>query len=485
MAITFGTFVDRQNLDNFDGTIASVQADLIDTNLSDAVDQGKEIQQEIVEMENAEQVIQQMEQVASNNAVNIAAAQNQPAPEAITDAEGQAIAPIQPDAQPVVDQSTPPAELNNMAANTVTAVENLMGRIKLKHSTFSSSLNIRSMPSTESLVRNHANGLANLIVAQEGIADTIKSMYKSVKEYIMNILRKIREWLAKYIPFFRNTREKGKALKEAAKAMKRPVLKNPDKEFEPTDKFIVVKFAIKDFNKMKQASHTIGNKMVSFLKNGGTEAKNAWEQLKKDSNLQAKSILSDDSKAEFSIVPVVEQDRSYALTEIAMGTLSDNLTFPGLILDESVDYHSGDDEYNYKAEFNVKTLKISVKTKDAKTKFKLSATEFRDFAVKMGEEIENSWKVVNDLEKLNGEMDKARRDLEKALDKSEENAKNSLNSKTISQKDYEEGTKRIASKSDLMSSARAVMQAIMTAGTYPKLLLSVGNEALDQIKDDN
>lgn len=484
MAITFGSFVDRQNMDNFEGTIAPVQADLIDTNLSDAIDQGNEIQQELVEMENAEQVIQQMEQVASDNAVNIAAAQNQPAPQAITDAEGQPIAPVQPDAQPVVDQNTPPAELNNMAANSVAAVENLMGRINLKHSSFANALGIRRMPTTESLVRN-TNGLMNLIVVQEGIGDTLKSMYKSVKEYILKILGKIREWLAKYIPFFRNVREKGKILKDTAKSIKRPVLKNPDKDFEPTDKFIVVKFAIKDFNKMKKASYMIGRKMVDFLNHGGTSAKDAWEQLKSDNDLQAKSILEDGSKADFSIVPVVNQDREYSLSEIAMGTLSDNLSFPGLILDESAGYHGGDSDYNYKAEFNVQTLKVNVKVKDAKTKFKLSASEFKDFAIKMGEEVESSWKVVNDLEKLNNEMDKARKTLEKTLDEQEKYAKANIKTDTdTGKKQMEAKEQEIASKSDLMSAARAVMQAVMTGGTYPKLLLSVGNEALDQIRDD-
>lgn len=464
MAMTFGSFVSREDASHIEGAIAPQQVEIINTQLSDAVSDGNAIQQEIVEMENAEQVIQQMEQVASDNAVNIAAAEGQPAPENIVDSAGEVVAPVNPESQPVIDQNSTPEEVNNVAAQTVATVESLMGNLKFNHKKYSNITGVKSMPSCESLVRNRYNGLLNLKITQEALGDTIKDLYNKAKDFIKRIIEKIREWLAKYIPFFKNIREKGDALVKKASEIKRPELKNPDKDFEPSDRFIVVKFVVKDLGLMANASKTIGSAMVDAISNRKT-AKETWDALKGNANIKASKILESLDKANCKIVGVTESNNQYELNEIAMGTMGDNLTFPGLILSDSG--KAGEDDYNYRSEFTVKTLRVSVDKKDAKTKFKLTAKEFQDFAKLMGERAKDSWRLKDEIEKLNDELKKAAN----ALDKHHADEKN------------KDDDKKKTSQSDLCTAARTVMTAIMGVSTYPQLLLKVGNEAVDQIKD--
>lgn len=241
---------------NMDAPASEIIQD--EVNAQEFGDQAYEVQEQIVALEDANEVVGEMEDQAIQNEVNLAAVQGEEVPtaettEAVTvETEGGepvVTATAEEIPAPTIDQNSSPEEIAVQTQNIEAAVENFAGRLMgTRASALYDTLGVYSRNTgIESFVRNPIQTYAQGV---EGFKDTLVA----IKNKVLDVLQRVGQFIVKWFRKFVNA---CKMVERRAKS-----LYNKLKEAKEAD------FEIKDGEKGKNVSALA----AIYLDNGGKNA---------------------------------------------------------------------------------------------------------------------------------------------------------------------------------------------------------------------
>lgn len=484
MAMTFGSFVSREDAGYSDGDPTVEINDAGAYKLDGIQEDIGIVQQEMIEHENAEAVIDEMKEELEQAAVNYADAAGMDKPsevkidgETVVEVDGGTESEIETDGasdseveEQVVEKTTE-LEVN---------VENLMGKLLKKRSADGKAIfNIYTKKTKLDLQAIRANPLDAYSNSIEELGETIKAAGKRLKDWLMKIWESIRSNLAKIIPFFKNFREKGEAMVKAAKDIKRPELKN-DEKGDWSERFIFMRLwskgsadTIKDFmNRNNPSSQLQGvESIISTIERANKGSGDTdWSSINENMITMINSLPVISSFKDLKVYSVSESEKSYSGDEIKyLGMPTYDLTIQGICkdnFDEYVDYIKSTNDDDKRVKLDIGSYKFQIIENEGnkkKMEEKVPARELLDVAIACGTAVQEYGRYEESAKRADDKMKKL---LEK-VDKIDSSAGS--------------GDKRASE--DLGKYIKAHMSAFNNLGSFPKLLLSVGNEALGAVKD--
>lgn len=483
--MTFGKFVaSREDAGYSDGDPTVEINDAGAYKLDNIQEDAGVIQQELVEMQNAEGTIEEMKDELAQAAVNYAEASGMDKP-ANVEIEGEEVVEIGSDVEPEIDASAGDVDeqVTEKAVELEATVENLMGKL-MKTSAYKGkeSLGIYSKRTKVDLQSIRANPLQNYAQSMEELGETIKKAGKRVWDWLKDLWRRIIENISKFLPFLKNFNKKGEDIVRRCDGMKRPELKN-DEKGDWSEKFIVSRIFFKKlggkWESILDKSIPV-NTIAALEKNLANNFQNndAINTLMTTLDSEAKSLSNGPSNTEdLYAVYSTDSNIKYEINELScIGLLSNELTITAYNEDNFKDYleylsDSDKDAKSVKLELGIYRLS-AYENEGRKKKFeeKISARELVEYAKDCGMTLRNVGRFEKNAKTSQEKM-------KKLLDKLDDFEKN-VNSANKGQTNIQ-----TRSMDDLAKTMKAISAACNSITSFPKLLVSVANEALGAVKD--
>ena len=481
--MTFGTKMARMGATDFSGQTETSTYD--DSYILDnALDENKKIKEELIEMQNAGEIMEEMKDELAQAKVNYVDAAGEPVPEEV---EVDGVGVISIPGGTISELETEGAtdeEVNSQVETKVVeldaTVENLMGRL-MKTSAYKAKekLGIRTRKSVKiDLQSIRRNPMASYAQSIEDLAETVKNVGKNLWEWLKNLWNRIIDNLKSFFPFLKNSREKGEDIIKRCKDIKRPVLKN-DEKGDWSERFIVTRLFFKK-----------GNPTNTFTKSMPLDAITTIEKVFDTNNEQALQLS-------FTLSAIMAQSNNLAtLDDIECHYGADSnikydakeVNYVGLPtfdlnvygyntdnLEEYRDYlkNGTDDDKEVKLEFGLYRLEFKEnESKKKKSEEKIPARELVDFAQSCGE-------VLREVGRFKDSVDKAEVRVKKLLEKIDD-----LDLDKLGYKKSALGFNLMYIKDTLQKILRGLLGSYTTITSFPKLMISVANEALAAVKDD-
>ena len=484
--MTFGKFVaSREDAGYSDGDPTVEINDTGAYKLDNIQEDAGVIQQELVEMQNAEETIEEMKDELAQAAVNYAEATGGEKPSNV-EIDGEEVTEVSSDVEPEIDASAGDVE-DQVAEKTVeleATVENLMGRL-MKTSAYKAKerLGIYSKRTRIDLQSIRANPLQNYAQSMEELGETIKNAGKRVWDWLKELWRKIIGNLQRFLPFLRNFQQKGTEIVKRCDAIKRPELKN-DEKGDWSDKFIISRIF---FKKLGGKWESIMDKSIPLntiskmeqIVSKGEAANDAAATLAVTILSEAKSLSNGGETSSEDLYALYSADTNikYEINELAVfGLLSNELTITGFNYDNFKEYSdylddSDKDAKTIKLEMGIYKLEFNENSgRKKRHEEKISARDLVDYAKDCGVTLRNVGRFEKNAKDAQNKMKKL---LDK-LDTFEKNINKAHQGQTNAQ---------TRSMDDLSKMLKAVAGACNSLTSFPKLLVSVANEALSAVKD--
>lgn len=483
--LTFGRFVaSREDAGYSDGDPTVEINDTGAYKLDNIQEDAGVIQQELVEMQNAEETIDEMKDELAQAAVNYADAAGMDKP-ANVEIDGEEVVEVSSDTESEIDSSAGDVE-DQVTEKTVeleATVENLMGKLmRTRAYKAKEKLGVYSKRSRVDLQAIRANPLNAYAQTIEELGESIKSAGKAVWDWLKNLWRNIVDRLQKFLPFLRNFRQKGDEICKRCDAIKRPELKN-DEKGDWSEKFIIARLfqrkangkSWQDIMEKSIPLATIDN-IEKYVADGSIKGSSAAIAILKALKGESISLSNGSSGEDLYAIYGKDSNMKYEVNEISVfGLLSNELTVSAYNTDNFHDYV----EYLNDPDQDAKTVKLEIglyrldmyENTGRKKKFeeKIPARELLDYAKDCGLTLRNVGRFEQNAKKATDRMKKVLDNIEK-LEKKTQDSDKSTNA-----------AKRGAD--DIAKVMKSVAAACNTLTSFPKLLISVANEALGAIKD--
>lgn len=482
--MTFGSNLARMGATDFSGQTETNPYD--DAYLMDnALEEDKSIRGELVEMQNAGEIMEEMKDELVQAKVNYADAAGETAPEevevdgiTVASVPGGTISELETDG---ATEEEVASQVETKVVELDTTVENLMGRL-MKTSAYNAKerLGVRTRKSKkldlQSISRNPMAAYSHSI---EDLAETIKNVGKNLWEWLKNLWKRIVDNLKSFFPFFKNSREKGEDIIKKCKNIKRPALKN-DEKGDWSERFVVTRLFFKKGKPTDLFSKTMPLDAINNVEKVFDHNTDSVQQLSYTlSTIMGQSTnlgTLDDIECRYG----ADSNIKYDAKEVNfIGFPTYDLSVYGYNEDNLKEYkdyllHGEDDDKEIRLEFGLYRLEFKENdSKKKKCEEKISARELVDFAQSCGE-------VLREVGRFKENVEKVEVRVKKLIEKVDDVDLDKLSSSRSSL-----GFSLVFLKDTIQKILRGLLGCYSTMTSFPKLITSVANEALAAVKDDD